>query len=454
MINSQNLINKICAKINAGGLTELETCQTTGALNILSNPVVSVATFSALPNATLYNGRMIYVDDENRYYYALDNFWYNKFNSEIEPLQNLLYAWGNGCNGLLGDLQSTNCRNIPNIVSGNFGDWKQASGGCLHSLAIRNNGTAWAWGCNGYGRLGDDTTILRSSPVSVVGGFTDWCQVSAGGSHNLGLRSNGTIWAWGNNGDGRLGDNTITDRSSPVSVVGGFTDWCQVSAGGVHSLGLRTNGTIWAWGSNQSGRLGDNTTTSRRSPVSVVGGFTDWCQVSAGNAHSLGLRTNGTAWAWGINYCGILGDGTITSRSSPVSVVGGFTDWCQVSAGGFHSLGLRNNGSIWGWGREVSLILAGNGNRSSPVSLLLSGFTDWCQVSTASQHNMAIRTDGTMWGWGRISDGSLGSGVFLGPGFTTSTGVPFSVSGNFTDWCQVSAGNSFTLGIRIKTKGF
>jgi len=146
-------------------------------------------------------------------------------------------------------------------------------------------------------------------------------------------------WAWGLSYRGRLGDNSAIDRSSPVSVVGGFTDWCQLSAGGAHSLGVRSNGTAWAWGYN-SGRLGDNTTISRSSPVSVVGGFTDWYQVSAGDAHSLGVRTNGTAWSWGNNSQGRLGDDSTISRSSPVSVVGGFTDWYQVSTGSYHTLGI------------------------------------------------------------------------------------------------------------------
>ena len=215
----------------------------------------------------------------------------------------------------------------------------------------RTNGIAWipftqqnfsptfAWGCN----AGDNTTVAKSSPVLVVGGFTDWCQLSAGCAHSLGVRANGSLWAWGNGGNGQLGDNAAAIRSSPVSVVGGFTDWCQVSASSSHSLGVRQNGTAWAWGfAGLFGKLGDNTTVAKSSPVLVVGGFTDWCQLSAGCAHSLGLRQNGTAWAWGCNASGQLGNNSTVSRSSPVSVVGGFTDWCRVSAGGIHSLAIRN----------------------------------------------------------------------------------------------------------------
>ncbi|MFZ4599439.1 MAG: RCC1 domain-containing protein [Terrimicrobiaceae bacterium] len=298
-----------------------------------------------------------------------------------------VWAWGCGCN-VLGDGSTiVTTKSSPVSVIGGFTDWCQVSAGG-HSLGVRVNGTAWAWGSNIQGALGTGTvgTPACASPVSVIGGFTDWCQVSAGG-HSLGVRTNGTAWAWGPNFCGRLGDGTTVNRSSPVSVVGGFTDWCQVSAGDSHSAGVRTNGTAWAWGCNATGALGDGTTVSKSSPVSVVGGFTDWCQVSAGTYHSLGVRINGTAWAWGCGSIGRLGDGTTVNKSSPVSVVGGFTNWCQVSASGLSglSIGVRTNGTAWVWGNNPFGAL-GDGTtvcKSSPVSVI-GGFTDWCQVSTGS----------------------------------------------------------------------
>jgi alpha-tubulin suppressor-like RCC1 family protein len=352
-------------------------------------------------------------------------------------------SWGCNSSGQLGDRTVTN-RSSPVSVVGGFNDWCQISAGDCHGLGLRSNGTAWAWGNNSSGRLGDNSTVNKSSPVSVVGGFTDWCQVSAGNTHNLGVRTNGTAWAWGPNG-GALGDNSTTDRSSPVSVVGGFTDWCQVSASSGHSLGVRTNCTAWAWGSNGFVQLGDNTNTNRSSPVSVVGGFTDWCQVSAGSFHSLGVRTNGTAWAWGWNSSGRLGDNSsITARSSPVSVVGGFTDWCQVSAGGGHSIGVRTNGTAWAWGGNNNGVL-GTCNltsRSSPVSVV-GGFTDWCQVSAGASHNLGLRTNGTAWAWGYNGKGELGDNT------TVAKSSPVQLVGGFTDWYQISA-KCFSLGLRAK----
>jgi alpha-tubulin suppressor-like RCC1 family protein len=256
------------------------------------------------------------------------------------------YGWGVNSFGQLGN-GTTTTRSSPVSVVGGFTDWVQVSAGDQHTAAIRANGTAWAWGLNNtFGALGDGTTTSRLSPVSVVGGFTDWVQISAGDSFSVAIRANGIAYAWGSGADGRLGDNTTVSKSSPVSVVGGFTDWVQIDAGDNHATAIRSNGIAYAWGSNSVGQLGDNTTTGRSSPVSVVGGFTDWVQVNIGsNSYSTAIRANGTAWTWGLNSVGQLGDNTVVSKRSPVSVVGGFTDWVQISgatsSGGSHTIAIR-----------------------------------------------------------------------------------------------------------------
>jgi alpha-tubulin suppressor-like RCC1 family protein len=332
-------------------------------------------------------GSMYFVESDGKLYYNYGSVWKNIYLEERISA----WTWGLGTLGRLGHGINVT-RSSPVSVIGGFTDWIQVSGGSTYSLGLRANGTAWAWGQGTSGQLGDGTAVDRSSPVSVVGGYTDWIQVDGGNSHSLGLRANGTAWAWGLGTSGQLGNDTSVDKSSPVSVIGGYTDWIQVSGGGTHSLGLRANGTAWAWGVND-GRLGDGTAVARSSPVSVVGGFTDWIQVAAaGGSHSLGLRANGTAWAWGSGANGRLGDGTIFSRSSPVSVIGGYTDWIQVDAGTTHSLGLRANGTAWAWGSGVSGKL-GDGTevtKSSPVSVI-GGFTDWIQVAVGNTHSLALR---------------------------------------------------------------
>jgi YD repeat-containing protein len=434
-MNIANLILQLQNKITNNTLDQQAVSKAIKLLQV--GAVTSVDSFADLPPAVDHLGQLYYVQFDGLYW-STGVEWVPIARTTLD----LTWGWGYNGQGRLGDGTTTN-RSSPVSVVGGFTDWCSVSAGNNHSIGIRANGTAWAWGRGANGQLGDGTTACRSSPVSVAGGFTDWCAVEVGGYHSLGIRTNGTAWAWGQNSQGRLGDGTTNARSIPVSVVGGFTDWCGVSAGQNHSLGIRANGTAWAWGCNNCSQLGDNTTVDRSSPVSVVGSFTDWCAIAAGSFHSLGIRANGTAWAWGCNGQGRLGDNTTTNRSSPVSVVGGFTDWCGVGAGSAHSLGIRANGTAWAWG-ENSQGRLGDGTpngRSSPVSVV-GGFTDWCGVSAGYFHSLAVRTNGTAWAWGYNGQGRLGDET------TTNRSSPVSVVGGFTDWCGVSAGFQHSLAIR------
>jgi alpha-tubulin suppressor-like RCC1 family protein len=400
--------------------------------------VREVATYANLPDAAANEGLLVFVTADERVYWSTGTAWYS-LSLENEGFSG---GWGSNFGGRLGDGTSTNTLSPVSVIGG-FTDWCSVSAGYAHSLGITGKGIAWSWGESAAGELGDGTVSDRSSPVSVVGGFTNWCQVSAGCEHSLAVRQNGSAWAWGRGGFGRLGNGFTGNQSSPVSVVGGFTDWCQVAAGWCHSLGVRTNGTAWGWGENSFGQLADNSVVSRCSPVSVVGGFTDWCQLSTGRYHSLAVRRNGSAWAWGGAAEGKLGDNSLVDRSSPVSVVGGFTDWCHVSVGEKHSLAVRQNGTAWAWGYGLAGRLGDNTttNRSSPVSVV-GGFTDWCQVSAGSSHSLGVRQNGTAWAWGVNTCGQLGDNSVV------SSSSPVSVVGGFTDWCYVSGGESHSLAIR------
>jgi len=435
-MNIANLIIQLQSKVNDSTYDQLAVSKSIELLK--TGQVNYVNTYSELPAASTSNGYMYYILGLGLYF--SNGITWNR----MVPIENYTYiwAWGNNNYGNLGD-NTTCCRHVPAPILDGSAGWSQISGAQNHSFAIKTDGTMWAWGSGNGGKLGNNTETNRSSPVLVIGGFADWCQASGGNQNTLAVRTNGTAWAWGCNGSGQLGNGTTTAHSSPVSVIGGFTNWRQVSSGDTsHSLGVRQNGSAWAWGYNNSGRLGDNTTTNRSSPVSVVGGFTDWCQVSAGRAFSLGLRQNGTLWAWGANnYCQ-LGASDSTARSSPVSVVGGFTDWCQVSAGHCHSIAVRQNGTAWGWGRNNYGVLGINDttNRNSPVQVC-GGFTDWCQASAGYRHSLALRTNGNVWAWGYNNQCQLGvSG--------TSRSSPILAGGGFNDWCQVAAVGRTSLGIR------
>jgi alpha-tubulin suppressor-like RCC1 family protein len=440
---TQELINTLTTSTKEGMLL---AAISTNAVS--DNRQVSVATANDLPDLFLTripDGTIVFVEAINMHVIANTERWMSLDGRVYrnDAPSRTVWSWGCAGSGQLGDDTIVD-KSSPVSVVGGFTDWCQVSAGCNHSAAVRMNGTLWGWGSDINGKLGDNNSVSTSSPVSVVGGFTDWCQVSAGMPHSAAVRTNGTIWSWGSGADGRLGDNTLVTRSSPVSVVGGFTDWCQVSAGGFHTAAVRTNGTVWSWGNNTSGRLGDNTATDKSSPVSVVGGFTDWCQVSVGYEHSTAIRTNGTIWSWGLGSSGRLGDNTNVTRSSPVSVVGGFTDWCQVSVGVCHTAAVRTNGTIWSWGNGCFGILGDNTitTRSSPVSVV-GGFTDWCQVSAGRCHTAAVRTNGTIWTWGNNSSGRLGNGT------VTTSSSPVSTVSGFTDWCQVGAGGFHSVALRV-----
>lgn len=434
-----NVINCINQSATRTDLTSLELLQLTGSECQFNDKcaVYSVACQASLPTASCNTGRFVYVADECKYYFSNGSVW----TDNVSGIVSSAWAWGEGAVGRLGD-NSIDDKSSPVSVVGGFTDWIQVSAGGDHSSGLRSNGTARTWGGNSSGELGDNTTVSKRSPVSVVGCFTDWCQVSSGAAHMLGVRTNGSAWAWGCGGSGRLGDNTTVNKSSPVSVVG-ILNWLQLSAGSTHSLGLRQNGTVWAWGTNVCGELGDNTLDSKSSPVSVVGGFTDWCQVSAGLEFSLAVKTTGTAWAWGKGLCGVLGNDSTVDNSSPVSVVGGYTDWCQISAGRDHAVAVRQNGTAWAWGLNAAGQLGDNtvDNKSSPVSVV-GGYTDWCQVSAGTCHSLGLRTNGTAWSWGCGSVGRLGDNT------VTDKSSPVSIVGGYTDWWDISAGSDFSLAIR------
>jgi len=190
--------------------------------------------------------------------------------------------------------------------------------GETHTVALKSDGTVWAWGNNSDGQLGNGSTTQSPVPVQ-VSNLTKMIAIAAGGSHTIALKnniSNFTVWTWGRNSNGQLGDGTTTGRTTPVEVSG-LTSVVAVAAGSAHTVVLNADGTVRAWGSNISGQLGDGTTTDRLTPVEVSG-LTSVVAIAAGTAHTVALNTDGTVWAWGSNISGQLGDGTTTDRLTPV----------------------------------------------------------------------------------------------------------------------------------------
>ena len=196
--------------------------------------------------------------------------------------------------------------------------WASISSGRNHTAALRVDGSLWAWGGNVCGQLGDGTWENRNIPVR-AGEAVTWSAVSAGGLHTAALKTDGSLWTWGWNSSGQLGDGIFghTERNVPVRI-GEETSWSAISAGSEHTIALRVDGSLWAWGDNYSGQLGDGTWAYRPAPVRI-GEETNWTAISAGGYHTIALRVDGSLWAWGWND-GQLGDGTWTERNVPVLV--------------------------------------------------------------------------------------------------------------------------------------
>lgn len=260
-------------------------------------------------------------------------------------------SWGCNSNQRIG----INCANttVTAVTSADTVLWRQLSHGNGFAVGVGQIGgqdttsDLIVFGVNTAGQLGTSNTTTVSIPTRISSG---WLCVSAGNNHSLGVKEDGTLWAWGCNSFGQLGTGDTTNRSSPVQI-GCDKYWKSVSAGGDFSVAVTCgsqntfHSQIWTWGLNSSGQLGDNTTTNRSTPVQTVDCLNSWKRVSAGDSHVLALNANGTVWAWGTNSCGELGDGTLTGRSSPVQMVGGSNKWFAISAGKCFSVGIRE--SCW-----------------------------------------------------------------------------------------------------------
>jgi RHS repeat-associated protein len=278
-----------------------------------------------------------------------------------------VWAWGNNYYGQLGDGTTTN-RSTPIQVSGLSGVTAISTSlfGDIdgHSLALKSDGTVWAWGLNWEGQLGDGTSTNRRTPVQ-VSGLSGATAISAGGDHSLARKSDGTAWTWGWNGDGQLGNGANSISYTPVQVSG-LSGVAAIAAGGFHSLAVKTDGTVRAWGYNGSGQIGDSTSTNRNTPVQVSG-LSGVTAIAAGVYHSLAVKSDGTVWGWGQNNDGQLGDGTTFDRSAPVQTLG-LSGMTAVAGGEYHSLGLKTDATVWEWGLWTSgyVIIGGWGNYAVP----------------------------------------------------------------------------------------
>ena len=356
-----------------------------------------------------------------------------------------LYAWGSQDvqglgGGVIGDGTVTD-RSLPTHI-GSL-SWKQVAMGFEHTLAIRSDGLLFAWGDNTYGELGNGTLTSQSSPIQI--GTSSWTVVSAGHLASAGIRSDGLLFAWGDNSYGQQGNALTNYLPQPVGAL----SWNAIAAGASHVVAIRSDGALFAWGDNSSGQLGDGTTVAKSSPVQI--GTSSWSSISAGQKHTLAILYSGTLaaalYAWGDNSSGQLGDGTTVSKSSPVHI--GTSSWSSISAGQKHTLALLYNAltlgraALYAWGDNSSGQL-GDGttvSKSSPVHI---GTSSWSSISAGDQHSLGILvTSAALYAWGNNASGQLGDGT------TVSKSSPVHIG--TSSWSAGSAGDQHSLGILVTT---
>lgn len=353
-----------------------------------------------------------------------------------------LWSVGNNTYGQLGD--STNVAKsspVQTIARGTI--WKQVSTGFNFSASIKEDGTLWGCGYNLWGQLGDNSIANRYSPVQTVMRGVDWKQVSCGYYFTATVKTDGSLWMCGYNLEGELGDNTLSHRSSPVQTIARGNNWLSVDCGSFHTGSIKTDGTLWLWGYNFYGQLGNNTSNNSSSPVQTVAYSTNWKQISCGGYNTAAIKTDGTLWLWGYNKYGQIGDNTSSHRSSPVQTITRGTNWKQVSCGGDHCVAIKTDGSLWAWGNNQYGQLGDNTvitGRSSPVQTIAGG-TNWKQVSCNNWTSAGIKTDGTLWIWGNNTDGQIGDNT------RTSKSSPVQTVMSQYMWKQVSVSNNFVSAI-------
>ncbi len=317
--------------------------------------------------------------------------------------------------------------------------WRHISAGYNFSLAIKTDGTLWGWGLNSN-QLGLGFSGNQNAPIQ-IGTANDWVAVSAGYNHSLALKNNGTLWTWGDGQFGALGNATFNSATWNVTQVGTANDWSQISAGKLFSLAIKTNGTLWSWGRNNTGQLGISSLVDQNIPTQI-GTATDWMLIDAGDEHSLAIKTNNSMWAWGNNVSGQLGDGSNTTSQVPIQITTTF-NWMEISAGGGHSMALDVNNILWTWGNNVNGQLgdASNANSNLPINISFSSagtVSAYIKISAGEGHSLAILNDNTLWSSGLNTSGQLGLGT------NTNTNV-LTIVGLLNTWDKISAGNQHSL---------
>jgi len=328
--------------------------------------------------------------------------------------------------------------------------WKMAKVGAYYTVALKSDGTIWSWGYNSNGELGDGTTTNRLTKVQEITHSHDWAKIDAGGWTTYAIKEDGSLWAWGHNDLAQIGDGSDIFLNSKVSTPTKVSNdsWKDVSSRDTHVLALKSDNSLWSWGSNVDGCVGNGNTDMQNTPYKLDG---KWNVISAGENFSIAIRDNGTIYSWGGNTLGELGLGDKNNRLTPTAVVAQgdlFSDWdtskfINISAGDSHVLAMQENGTVWGWGNNGFGQLTNNSSGAdeelTPIKIDLIGVK---YLSSGAEYSMAIYNDGTMRGWGDSQYGTIGSNSW-----DVNIKFPVQESTQSHNWIAVDAGIVHTVAI-------
>ena len=306
--------------------------------------------------------------------------------------------------------------------------WEKISIASKHTVALKANGSLWAWGDNQFGQLGNGTNLDLAIPTQ-IGNEYNWAQIATGAYDSVAIKNDGTLWSWGRNNYGQLGDGTFTNRNTPQQI-GTDSNWVSVSGAGsaYHYAALKADGTLWTWGYNLRGQIGDGTMVDKNVPTQIGDG--NWLRVFAGGYVTMGIKTDNTLWVWGDNSLGQLGIGSGNYQTSPYQL-GTAIDWAMISIGGYYTLATKTNGTLWGWGNNTYSQLtnsAPSGDVETPVQIGTQN--DWNKIAAGGRNSLAVKQDGTLWSWGYNNNGQVGDGT------TINRPSPVQIGSN-TNWLDV-----------------
>ena len=368
-----------------------------------------------------------------------------------------LWLWGDNEYGNLGlNAPETSRKSSPTQITGTKWENAFSSGNqSKHSAVVKNDGTLWVWGRNDKGQLGLNDLVNYSSPTQVPG--TTWAGPTATDSEGTtyATKSDGTMWAWGRNNNGNLGQGTSggpASRSSPVQIPG--TTWptdlgsddgvIKLATGADNVFAIKTDNTLWSWGQNYTGQLGQNNATKCSSPKQVPG---SWKSIGNDGYCKFGVKTDGTAYYWGQSNDGYSGINLYEpQRSSPTQLHGGGTTWKHIAFGGTIALAVKTDGTMWGCGNNSygqaafgnpDTFPQGSPGRSAPIQI--GNQTNWKFVQSAASGGASpqfagLKTDGTLWTWGLATFGTAGNNTVTpaNAGYSSPVQIPG------TDWKTVA----------------